>query len=58
MVNKFMDYRAPVRYWSSLEVKQMLRSLGFEVYQHNMLRNLPSPHIVHVATRKEDQSVS
>lgn len=58
MVDKFMDYRAPVRYWSSFEVKEMLKSFGFEVYKHSLLSYLPSPHIVYIATNKQGPRAS
>jgi len=57
MVDKFMDYRAPLHYWSSSKVVQMLRSFGFDVYQHSLLGHLPSPHIVYIATKKAGASV-
>lgn len=55
LLDKFVDYRAPVHYWASTDVQHLLRSLGFTVYQHNVLAHLPSPHIVYIATKDEAQ---
>jgi SAM-dependent methyltransferase len=52
LLDKFMDYRAPVRYWAPQEVQPLLESLGFTVYQHRMIDYLPYPHILYIATHR------
>ena len=51
LLDKLMDYRAPVRYWSADEVQPVLESLGFEVHRHRMIDYLPYPHILYISTR-------
>jgi len=53
LLDKFVDYRAPVHYWTAADVQHLLHSLGFTVYQHNVLAHLPSPHIVYISTKDE-----
>ena len=50
LLDKIMDFRAPVRYWAPEEVQPLLESLGFEVFQHRMIDYLPYPHILYIAT--------
>jgi SAM-dependent methyltransferase len=50
LLDKLMDYRAPVRYWAPEEVQSMLESLGFEVFCHRMIDYLPYPHILYVSS--------
>ena len=52
LLDKAMDWRAPVRYWTPEEVQQMLESLGFEVHRHRMIDYLPYPHILYIGTRR------
>jgi SAM-dependent methyltransferase len=52
LLDKLMDYKAPVRYWAPQEVQPLLESLGFTVYQHRMIDYLPYPHILYIATRR------
>ncbi len=52
LLDKLMDYRTPVRYWTPEEVQSMLESVGFEVYRHRMIDYLPYPHILYVSTLK------
>ena len=52
LLDKLMDYKAPVRYWAPEEVQPMLESLGFEVYRHRMVDYLPYPHVLYVNTRR------
>ncbi len=56
LMDKMMDYRAPLHYWSSPAVQELLRSLGFDVYRHSVLDHLPSPHVVYIAVKKEGSS--
>ena len=50
LLDKMMDFRAPVRYWAPDEVQPLLESLGFEVFQHRMIDYLPYPHILYIGT--------
>lgn len=51
LLDKMIDFRAPVRYWAPHEVQPLLESLGFEVFQHRMIDYLPYPHILYISTR-------
>jgi len=50
-LDKLMDYRAPVHYWSAEEVQTLLESLDLEVHRHSLIDYLPYPHILYVGTR-------
>jgi ubiquinone/menaquinone biosynthesis C-methylase UbiE len=50
LLDKMMDYRAPVRYWAPDEVQPLLESFGFDVFQHRMIDYLPYPHILYIST--------
>ena len=50
LLDKMMDFRAPVRYWAPDEVQPLLESLDFEVFQHRMIDYLPYPHILYIGT--------
>jgi len=52
LTDKMVDYRAPVHYWASADVRQLLDTLGFDVYRHSVLEHLPSPHVVYIATKR------
>jgi SAM-dependent methyltransferase len=52
VLDKMMDYKAPVRYWAPQEVQPLLESIGFTVYQHRMIDYLPYPHILYIGTRR------
>jgi 2-polyprenyl-3-methyl-5-hydroxy-6-metoxy-1,4-benzoquinol methylase len=51
VLDKLMDPRAPVRYWSGEELTGLLRDVGFRVYRHLMIDILPYPHILYVCER-------
>ena len=51
-LDKAMDPRAPVRYWSSEELAATLDAAGFDVRRHLMVDFLPYPHILYVCTRR------
>lgn len=53
LLDKLMDYRAPVRYWSAQEAQSLLESLGLEVHRHSLIDYLPYPHILYVGTREK-----
>jgi cyclopropane fatty-acyl-phospholipid synthase-like methyltransferase len=50
-LDKLMNPRAPVRYWSSEELTGTLHDAGFTVRRHLMVDVLPYPHILYVCTR-------
>jgi len=52
LLDKLMDYRAPVRYWAPEEIQPILESAGFEVHRHRMIDYLPYPHILYVSTQR------
>lgn len=58
LLDKMMDFRAPVRYWAPDEVQPLLESLGFEVFQHRMIDYLPYPHILYVSTLRSSSDVA
>ena len=43
-----MDPRTPVRYWSAVELQDLLETLGFRVNRHQMRDALPYPHVLYV----------
>jgi 2-polyprenyl-6-hydroxyphenyl methylase/3-demethylubiquinone-9 3-methyltransferase len=50
-LDKAMDPRAPVRYWSGDALAALLHEVGFRVYRHLMIDILPYPHILYVCER-------
>jgi cyclopropane fatty-acyl-phospholipid synthase-like methyltransferase len=48
-LDRAMDPRAPVRYWSADELTGALEHAGFEVRRHLMVDVLPYPHILYIA---------
>jgi 2-polyprenyl-3-methyl-5-hydroxy-6-metoxy-1,4-benzoquinol methylase len=50
-LDKAMDPRAPVRYWSGDELGGALQHAGFTVRRHLMVDFLPYPHLLYVCTR-------
>jgi SAM-dependent methyltransferase len=51
-LDKLMDPRTPVRYWSGEELGALLEAVGFRVYRHLMVDVLPYPHILYVCERR------
>ena len=51
-LDRLMDPRAPVRYWSAAELQGLLEEVGFTVYRHLMVDILPYPHILYVCARR------
>jgi SAM-dependent methyltransferase len=49
LLDKAMDPRAPVRYWSAEELSAALEASGFRVRRHLMIDLLPYPHVLYVA---------
>jgi 2-polyprenyl-3-methyl-5-hydroxy-6-metoxy-1,4-benzoquinol methylase len=51
-LDKLMDPRAPVHYWSGDALSAALETAGFTVRRHVMVDILPYPHILYVCTRR------
>jgi SAM-dependent methyltransferase len=49
LLDKIMDYGAPVRYWGPNEIQPLLESLRFTVYRHSMVDYLPYPHVLYIS---------
>jgi len=52
LLDKLVDYRAPVHYWVPAEVQAMLESSGFRVRQSRLPDYLPYPHVLYVGVRE------
>lgn len=50
-LDKAMDPRAPVHYWSGDELSGALTTVGFTVRRHLMVDVLPYPHVLYVCRR-------
>lgn len=53
LLDKLMDYKAPVRYWAPKELHPLLESHGFEVRRHSLIDYLPYPHVLYVGTKMD-----
>ena len=51
LLDKVMDYRAPVRYWAPDEIEPLLASLQFVVERRRLPDYLPYPHVMYVGTK-------
>jgi SAM-dependent methyltransferase len=56
VLDKAMDYKAPVNYWHPDRLQRLLEGLGFEVRRHQMIDYLPYPHILYVNQKVERAS--
>lgn len=52
VLDKAMDYRTPVSYWSIDTMRRTLADHGYTVHVHQMVDYLPYPHVLYVCTRK------
>ena len=52
-LDKAMDYRTPVHYWSIGDMRRLLVEHGFVVHVHQMVDYLPYPHVIYVCSRSE-----
>lgn len=55
LLDKMMDPKTPVCYWSKERLMNVLSEVGFRVYQHAMVDYLPYPHMLYIcksATRE------
>jgi SAM-dependent methyltransferase len=50
-LDRLMDPRAPVHYWSGDDLQALLEQVGFTVYRHLMVDILPYPHILYICQR-------
>ncbi|MFB3905260.1 MAG: class I SAM-dependent methyltransferase [Acidobacteriota bacterium] len=51
LLDRLMIGRGFVRYWTTVEMKELLRALGFEVFYHEMVDWLPYPHVIFIARK-------
>ena len=51
-LDKVMDPRTPVHYWSPEELGALLEDVGFEVHRHLMVDILPYPHVLYIGRRR------
>jgi 2-polyprenyl-3-methyl-5-hydroxy-6-metoxy-1,4-benzoquinol methylase len=47
-LDKAMDFRTPVHYWSMDELTALLRAKKLQVFAHQMVDFLPYPHVIYV----------
>lgn len=52
ILDKAMDYKTPVHYWSINKLSALLREEGFTVYVHQMVDYLPYPHVIYVCRKQ------
>ncbi|MFQ5503471.1 MAG: class I SAM-dependent methyltransferase, partial [Planctomycetota bacterium] len=50
-LDKLMDPRTKVSYWSPAALQTLLEKVGFEVYRHLMVDYLPYPHVLFACKR-------
>lgn len=50
-LDKAVDPRAPVNYWSGDELVAVLNRVGFQTYRHAMVDFLPYPHAIYVCQK-------
>ena len=51
-LDRVMDPRTPVNYWSADELQALLEDVGFEVHRHLMVDVLPYPHVLYIGQRR------
>lgn len=47
-LDKAMDFRTPVHYWSMSSLTELLRKKSLQVFAHQMVDYLPYPHVIYV----------
>ena len=50
-LDKAIDPRAPVDYWSAEDLVAQLREVGFQTFRHAMVDVLPYPHAIYVCQK-------
>ena len=58
ILDKAMDPKTPVNYWSQDALRKVLREAGFQVYSHEMVDYLPYPHILYVCRKESGEANS
>lgn len=56
VLDKAMDIRTPVSYWSQASLVELLQAIGFRVYTHEMVDILPYPHVLYICDKPEPGS--
>ena len=51
VLDRLMDPKTPVRYWSAEELEALLLEVGFRVQRQRMPDYLPYPHVLYVCER-------
>jgi len=51
-LDRLMDPRSAVCYWSSEDLARLLEGVGFRVFRHQMVDYLPYPHVLYVCERR------
>ena len=52
-LDRLMDPKTPVRYWSAEELETLLAEVGFRVERQRMPDYLPYPHVLYVCERQD-----
>jgi 2-polyprenyl-3-methyl-5-hydroxy-6-metoxy-1,4-benzoquinol methylase len=55
-LDKLMDRKARMSYWSAEDLQRLLVESGFRVYRHLMVDFLPYPHVIYVCERLEPRA--
>jgi len=50
-LDKLMDRKTPVSYWSPEDLQSLLADSGFRVYRHLMVDFLPYPHVIYICEK-------
>lgn len=51
LLDKVVDYRAPVHYWSRESLTELLRQKGFTVHIHQLIDIMPYPHVLYICRK-------
>ena len=51
LLDKAVDPRAPVAYWSAPALTELLREIGFVTFSHAMVDILPYPHALYICQK-------
>ena len=51
LLDKLMDFRAPLRYYSKDEMTLLIEAQGFDVKVHRLIDILPYPHIMYICRK-------
>jgi SAM-dependent methyltransferase len=53
LLDKLIDPRARLHYWSETDMLNLLTAEGFEVFRHSMVDILPYPHILYICQKRK-----